>query len=255
MDSQAGSTQQTTSFWGALFRDQLAAIVVITAGVGISIISYVLVSDQQAEFGTRKEIFNILVPVLSTWVGTVLAFYFSKENFAAANSSVREVVSKLAATDGTQNASVRQVMKPRNAIKGIVIADGKGDDSVSSTQLGDIFNLGATRVVVFNAGDSVKYVIHDGTWDKYVSRMALSVPGFKPADVTLADLVAFSFGDQVVGNLVRKIAFVGLNATLADARDAMLAVKGAQDVFLTRSGRAEEPVEGWLTNSDLARTL
>jgi hypothetical protein len=80
-------------------------------------------------------------------------------------------------------------------------------------------------------------------------------PGSVSDATTLTEMLAHRIGDADVRSTVRRIAFVGLNASVAEARDAMLAVKGAQDVFVTRTGRPEEPVEGWLTNSDFAREL
>lgn len=35
-------------------------------------------------------IFNVIPPVVASWVGTVLAYYFGKANFDAANEQVRE---------------------------------------------------------------------------------------------------------------------------------------------------------------------
>jgi hypothetical protein len=50
-----------------------------------------------------------LLPVFGTWVGTVLAFYFSKENFEAANRGtidlVRSVAQRLGSMRVTGNCS------------------------------------------------------------------------------------------------------------------------------------------------------
>jgi hypothetical protein len=51
---------------------------------------------------------------------------------------------------------------------------------------------------------------------------------------------------------VEAIAFVGSGAVVADARAAMRSVEGCNDVFVTASGKKEDPVIGWLTNTDLA---
>jgi hypothetical protein len=64
---------------------------------------------------------------------------------------------------------------------------------------------------------------------------------------TIADLKA-----STAGKLIGAFAFVRESATLADARDAMAGVPGSNDVFVTASGQASEPLLGWLTNTMLA---
>jgi hypothetical protein len=41
-------------------------------------------------------VFNTVLPVIATWVGTVLAFYFGSENFRQAAESTREALGQLA---------------------------------------------------------------------------------------------------------------------------------------------------------------
>jgi hypothetical protein len=45
------------------------------------------------EFGENtRTVFNALLPLLGTWVGTVLAYYFSRKNFESASQSVERMV-------------------------------------------------------------------------------------------------------------------------------------------------------------------
>ena len=39
-------------------------------------------------------IFNMVLPVVASWVGTILAFYFGRENFESANKQVRDIMQK-----------------------------------------------------------------------------------------------------------------------------------------------------------------
>jgi hypothetical protein len=52
--------------------------------------------------------------------------------------------------------------------------------------------------------------------------------------------------------LIEAIGIVGANATIAEARAAMRAVQGSNDVFVTTNGKRTDPIIGWLTNTDLA---
>jgi hypothetical protein len=236
------------------FKNQLAWAVFLVSAGGILFAAY-LAGGGDAPALSRREIFNILVPLFGTWVGTILAFYFSKENFESANESVRKMAAKLTPEQALRQTSVRQVMKTRGAISAVVLAADGGDDAVTLKALRDVLDKGNSRVPVFRAGDIAKYVVHDSTLAKFVADRAMRDPGSVSDATTLTEMLAHPIGSEDIRSLVRKMAFVGLDASLADARNAMLAVKGAQDVFVTRSGGSEEAVEGWLTNSDFAREL
>ena len=70
----------------------LAVLIIGSSIVGLYLLSLALILKNSAN---AKEILNILLPVLGTWVGTVIAYYFSKENFESANRSVKEMVKQL----------------------------------------------------------------------------------------------------------------------------------------------------------------
>ncbi len=58
-----------------------------------------------------KELFALLLPVIGTWVGTVLAFYFTRENFEAANKSVNTLVNRvLSPAEKLKDMKVPEVM-------------------------------------------------------------------------------------------------------------------------------------------------
>ena len=51
----------------------------------------------------------------------------------------------------------------------------------------------------------------------------------------------------------KSIAFVSSKTTLGDAKAAMEKTKNCQDVFVTENGIPEEPVIGWLTNTEILK--
>jgi hypothetical protein len=62
--------------------------------------------------------------------------------------------------------------------------------------------------------------------------------------------------DQDLINQISKlVVFVSAAATLADAKAALDKVTGAQDIFVTPTGNAIEPMIGWLSNVDLTKAL
>jgi len=64
-----------------------------------------------------------------------------------------------------------------------------------------------------------------------------------------ASLAGKTFGDVVKGT----IAFVASGQTLEDAKRAMEALPLCQDVFVTQSAKAGEPIMGWISNVDITR--
>src|SRR3954451_14190864 len=81
--------------------------------VGVSVIGIVVISAVAilaAGSGNRAEmsrlVFSSVLPLLGTWVGTVLAFYFARENLQAATDST------LALSGGRTETLVTKVMIP-----------------------------------------------------------------------------------------------------------------------------------------------
>jgi hypothetical protein len=53
----------------------------------------------------------------------------------------------------------------------------------------------------------------------------------------------------------KSIAFVASKATLEDAKAEMEKTSNCQDVFVTQTGKADEPIQGWLTNTEISKHL
>ena len=74
----------------------------------------------------------------------------------------------------------------------------------------------------------------------------------KAADIdklTLQDLV----DDAELKNWVSNIAYVSQQASVAEAKNKMEQQPGCQDLIVTKTGRKDEPVLGWMTNVDIGR--
>src|SRR5712691_1865567 len=89
------------------FTDMLAYWVVFLAFDGIFLLNYfVLRNTTKDALEAAKYVFAAVLPLLGTWVGTVLAHYFQKENLAAATQSISDLASKVAGTDKLQSILV-----------------------------------------------------------------------------------------------------------------------------------------------------
>ncbi|HEY5590898.1 MAG TPA: hypothetical protein VIK55_07750 [Paludibacter sp.] len=73
------------------FRDKMGVIMIILFGllITLTILSIRVINspDTTEKFKDIKDLFGMLLPLIGTWVGTVLAYYFSKDNFEAASKT------------------------------------------------------------------------------------------------------------------------------------------------------------------------
>jgi hypothetical protein len=221
----------------------LAVAIVGASVVGIVIVASVAIvfaDDDRAE--ASRLVFSSVLPLLGTWVGTVLAFYFARENLAAATESTLRLAGRELATP------VTDVMIRQSEWLTYNLAEG---EDVEGVQLSAIHAKMRTidppsrRLPILNPSGAVLYVIHDSTLTAYAESEGQTSATL---DKTVGDLLAVPEYQQ----LVEAIGFVAETATVGDARIAMTSIKYCNDVFVTPSGKRDEPATGWLTNTLLA---
>jgi hypothetical protein len=88
----------------------------ITAVLGLAAIVVSLrVADAEKQFAYVKDVLTIVLPLIGTWVGTVLAFYFSRENFVAAAQQTADLVRQLTPGERLQSIAVTEAMLDMSA--------------------------------------------------------------------------------------------------------------------------------------------
>jgi hypothetical protein len=228
----------------AAIRRWLAFSIVGASVLGIVAISAVAIAtagDDRSE--TTRLVFSSVLPLLGTWVGTVLAFYFARENLQAATENTL----RLAGVTDTETA-VTQVMIPE---ADFVAYDLGTTEKVEDVELRELHRKmtaitpPSRRLPVRDPSGAVRYVIHDATLTAYAESVDQPTPSL---DKRLGDLLAV----EEYNRLIEAIAFVPEKATVADARTAMTSVENCNDVFVTTSGKRDERAIGWLTNTLLA---
>jgi len=225
-------------------RTTIAFTVVALSVIGIAVVSAVAMiwaSDERRP-ETARLVFSSILPLLGTWVGTVLAFYFARENLEAATTSTLRLSSGLRA-----ETPVTEAMIPRADIIAIELGPGESADDLRLADIAAKMAPGRARVPILNDRDAVVYVVHESTLTKFA---ASATPPKQVSQLTekMSDLL----NDPDLAAAVKAIAVVGPDANLAAARAAMKAVEHCNDVFVTSRGRRDDPVLGWLTNTDLA---
>lgn len=108
------------------------------------------------------------------------------------------------------------------------------------------------RVPILSDKGIPKYIVHRSMIDKFIVKNVLSPGGAaNAANLTLADLLA---DPEMKGIFENTFVVLKRQGTLAEAQSAMLTRPGCSDVFVTAGGKLDEPVQGWLTNVDIARS-
>ncbi|GAB6010981.1 CBS domain-containing protein [Viscerimonas tarda] len=199
---------------------------------------------------TKKEAFNFigqsLLPLWATWFGTVLAFYFTKENLDAANKSTEKLLNKLTAGEQKlQSRSVLSVMKPVKEIKTLYL-DLHGENPLSEIIEMEEFKP-FNRFPVFNSEKAKKIdcIVHRLVMLEYL----YGLPETDTASKTLNDFLTGS--KDIREKLKDSAGFVSETATLLDAKTEMERLENCEDVFVTQTGKNSEEILGWITDNDI----
>jgi hypothetical protein len=203
------------------------------------------------------KVFGTVLPVVSAWVGAVLSYYFAQKNFETGSQTTREAIAALPLSEVLRRIPVADKMKPYSAIDAVHAhesADGRTWDNPLS-EIREIFERsGRSRAPVFfgapkgSGEERVECVVHESVFYRFLDHARES--GRDLDALTLENLLEDS---EVARRVSSAVAFVSKDATLAQAKAAMDATPGCQDVFVTVDGRADGAVVGWLTNVDVLR--
>jgi len=227
-------------------RDRLAILVLCVAGgLILALAAAVLATSFNIE--NTKFVFGAIVPLLATWVGTVLAYYYTRENLAAATNSVTALATHLTGIEKLRSIPANKTMRAFQSIRTVESDPSKLDAMTLEHITAEMKKIDIGRLVVFDDKKAVRYIVHDSTIFRFISSQAIS--GKKASDLKFSDLTADPEMKAIITNTV---ATVGPDATLADAKRAMEQCAGCEDVFVTTTGRRDGEVLGWITDNQIS---
>ena len=219
-------------------RWQLAQIVTVMSIVGIAIIGALVIILGDDKSQASQIVMTATLPLLASWVGAVLAYYYSSESIEAATRSVKEL---LTTQEKLQAIPVVDVM-----IKYRKMVYFTYEDSLNVQEmLQKLKDSGkGNRMPILGDEKQPVYILHKSAIDEALLKRAQA--GDDLASVTLKDLLdkdpeLKSLGESTFG-------VVGSNARLADAQYEMRRIDKCQDVFVTENGQRDDAVVGWITN-------
>ena len=235
----------------SLVRERIAIWTLAVSGLGLLVLAGVSIwlSDATNRAETTRLVFASIVPLLGTWVGAVLAYYFSRENLQAGSDSALSAV-RLGTGGPSADAVVTSVMIPTSSIKPIL--DVADDAAARTARLRDLYttmtDAKQSRLPILTTATTALYVVHQADIEKYSQSQAVKASAL-PDGATLDTLLQ----TPDIAPQINSFVTVGPAETLGGARNAMSKVPEAKDVFVTADGQRAGVVLGWITNSDLVR--
>jgi len=221
-------------------RTWLALIISGFAILGTTALSITVIttgsSDSEKINQRTSLVFNSTLPLFATWVGTVLAYYFARENFESASRSTERFaqLSIQASSSDLQSIPVSAAMIPiskmyTELITANIVDVLKKMDEKEQRRL-PILDSETKPINLFYYEDITRF---------YYSKL----------DADRAGLTLQSYlGDETTNK--KQFALVDSEANLALAKEAMKKIPECRDIFVTNvTGK----VIGFLTNVDIEK--
>ncbi len=222
-------------------RSVLAIGIPLVSMGALIAISITAISWATDKGGASQTVFNAVLPLIGTWVGTVMAYFFSRDNFESANKSVERLTTQLTTKEKLKSVAVMTVAVPLNKMVVCNVDPGtkKAQDAVNEL---DSRNL--KRYPIIDAATGAVTALIE-RWD-IQDHLYLTPEAARDA-VTIKNVL-----DSPKN--YRKLFFVvDQSATLADAQQALSSNPDARVVFVTKGGKVTDAVVGMLTTADVAR--
>jgi hypothetical protein len=233
-------------------RSQIARWVVTAGTIGIFLTALTLIIAIAAQSRTDPQwkesalaIFTSVLPVFATWVGTVLAFYFTNESFRQA-AEASQGLSTNRATELLSRPGVTipfdRILRRELDLASITAKEGSATAAAEAVKLQEIKDLLGT------AGPRSVVIFDDKRIPVYVIRRDL-IPEIVVEDDTVKDYLDTGTNRVSATNF----AVTAANSTIASAR-RLIESRRVTDLFVTQNGGGDEPTIGWVPDENLARS-
>jgi len=219
----------------------------VVIGIGLTII--IVLSSITIFIGKTFEaaqwVFNAVVPLVGTWIGAVIAFYFGRDNYDAA---ARQAIALT--RDTLDDLSVGNIMIHTKTIVAKKIDKGKENTEMITDLIKLYKDVEKDRIPIFSTDIIPRYIIHLDFLEKYREENKTISDDALKLDKLFQDHPE-KLSDQ------KEMGFITISKdkTVKEALEKMKGVKNCRDVFITDNGKASGRVLGWLTDSLIDRFL
>jgi hypothetical protein len=222
------------------YRWQLARNITLGSIAGIAIIAGLALWLAKDKSAMAQMVFTATIPLLASWVGTVLAYYFSSESLEAATRSVKALVS---VEEKLETIPVADVM-----IKIWDMTWFKHDDTRKVKDILEELKIAGKgeRLPFLDENKQPVYMLHKSSIDSALVEADQKYQEMTIAEVTFQEL--FEKVPSLKALAENSFGILDKDASLKAVRSEMAKIKNCQDVFITENGTKFSPVIGWVTN-------
>lgn len=227
-------------------RAAFAKYVLVVGAVAVAAVALLAIvfSARGQDGGTIMQVFTAVVTLFGSWGGTVIAFYFGRDNYEAGSKQGNALAERLVSLSvpGWKTRKLRDSMRSMADAKSHLFK-GKLEE-LPLDELRQAFDKvkPLARLPLVDEKGRVHCIVHLSTLDRYATRKPI------PAGTTLQALL----DDPELGPYLKN-GFKTLKAddTLEAAKLLMDGIRECLDIIVTEDGRAESKALGWLTNNAL----
>lgn len=228
-------------------RTKIALWIIVASFLGILIVSIIMLYVAKK----YELVFNALIPLFATWVGTVLAYYFGRENLEAANRQMDKVIDKLT-PEKLESITVRQLMIDLETMF-VFMYEKEEDLNITIENLKKEF-FKKQRLPIINKNGLANLIIHKSSIDAYLTQISQNQNG-APADPPTLKMFLDAHPNKFGFKEEKGFAIVAKTSSLGNAKDAMEKIPGSRDVFITENGEQNGRLIGWLTDNKITEFL
>lgn len=191
---------------------------------------------------------NATLPLYGTWVGTILAFYFSSNAFAAASIATDRNADRNVAVLKQLNAATIGTAPPDDRLKqilvksldnGLIFSRKKNDETPLKDVVKDLKDKNRYRIIIVDQNNVFSNILFLKNAEDYLK-----------ANPARADIKLKEYLDEIKAIKVI-VSYIAEKATLFDAQEAMQKEPGCTDVIATTDGAESSPVTVYITDFDL----
>jgi predicted transcriptional regulator len=228
-----------TSTKGMQPRNKVAYYTLIISSSAIIVLAIITMVQSNGE--NAMTIFNTTLPVFASWIGTVLAFYFGRENFESANKQVQEIVTTFKDEKSSTYYS-RDIMITPYAMTTFMMKTEE-----NNIMLDEFFQRFKThhvsRLPIIDSNKRIKYIVHESKLHQYLSNQEL-------------DIRETSFDDFLLNkNYTKGYLLVSENTSVEDIKKILQESKNCKDIFVTKEGKEDEELLGWIPDIHLLKLI
>ncbi|MGP8217131.1 MAG: hypothetical protein ACLQQ4_16295 [Bacteroidia bacterium] len=250
----------------------LIAILVIVLSIALILLFGIpaIISASGPPNEKMKDLLSMILPLVGAWMGTVLAYYFSKQNFEAANKQVNAMVEHVLSQDEKlSKTKVSEMMIDKE--KSLLFVAIKDENEFRSLELFDVlkeFDKHNTERLVYIEKEKSKFIflLYRASIDRFIAEhwfkdREKNKYKDKTEKGNLNINTMFEDKDYYLIQKVRqawankKNYFISSDDSLYRVKQLMKDNAICQDVLVTKTGNPEEPVLGWITNEMVVKDI